>query len=51
MTLLAHEIYQILYQHGTRNIPQDVIGGDIENGMTENYDLLSDKTTMEWLCV
>ena len=45
------EIYQILYQHGTPNIPQDVIGGDIENGRTENYELLSDNTTMEWLCV
>ena len=45
------EIYQILYKHDTPNIPQDVVGGDIENGRTENYDLLSDNATMEWLCV
>ena len=44
-------ILPILYQHDTRNIPQDAIGGDIENGRTENYDLLSDKTSVEWLCV
>ena len=45
------QIYQILYEYNTPNIPQDVVGGNIERGRTGNYDLLSDETTMEWLCL
>ena len=49
--LREDQIYQILYKHDTPNIPQDVVGGDIDGGRTENYDLLSDETTTEWLCM
>ena len=49
--LREDETYQILYEHDTPNIPQDVIGGDIENGRTENYDLLDDESTTQCLCV
>ena len=49
--LREDEIYQILYKHDTPNIPQDVIGGDVENGRTDNYDLLDDERTTQWLCV
>ena len=49
--LPEHEIYKILYEHGTPNIPEDVIGGDVDGGRTENCDLLDDESTMEWLCV
>ena len=49
--LPEHKIYNILYEHGTPNIPEDVIGGDVDGGRTEIYDLLDDESTMEWLCV
>ena len=49
--LPEHEIYKILYENGTPNIPEDVTGGDVDGGRTENCDLLDDESTMEWLCV
>ncbi|KAF8554515.1 hypothetical protein OG21DRAFT_1394048, partial [Imleria badia] len=42
-----HEIYAILHEHGTPNIPEHVAGGDVDGGRTQAQDLVD----APWLCV
>ncbi|KAF8546647.1 hypothetical protein OG21DRAFT_1578232 [Imleria badia] len=42
-----HEIYKILHEHGTPNIPEHVAGGDIGGRRTQVQDLVD----APWLCV
>ncbi|KAF8546653.1 hypothetical protein OG21DRAFT_1501900 [Imleria badia] len=42
-----HEIYKILHEHGTPNIPEHVAGGDVDGGRTQAQDLVD----APWLCV
>ncbi|KAF8553341.1 hypothetical protein OG21DRAFT_1254751 [Imleria badia] len=42
-----HEIYAILHEHGTPNIPEHVAGGDVGGGRTQAQDLVD----APWLCV
>ena len=42
-----HEIYAILHNHGTPNIPEHVAGGDVDGGRTQTQELVD----APWLCV
>ena len=42
-----HEIYAILHEHGTPNIPEHVAGGDVDGGRTQARDF----SNAPWLCV
>ncbi|KAF8131843.1 hypothetical protein EV363DRAFT_1583527 [Boletus edulis] len=42
-----HEIYEILHHHRTPNIPELVIGGDVDGGRTQTQELVD----APWLCV
>ncbi|KAF8555778.1 hypothetical protein OG21DRAFT_810170 [Imleria badia] len=42
-----HEIYAILHEHGTPNIPEHVAGGDVDGGRTQAQYLVD----APWLCV
>ncbi|KAF8447201.1 hypothetical protein L210DRAFT_3641170 [Boletus edulis BED1] len=42
-----HEIYKILHDHQTPNIPKLVAGGDVEGGRTQTRELVN----APWLCV
>ncbi|KAF8548211.1 hypothetical protein OG21DRAFT_789751, partial [Imleria badia] len=45
--MAEHEIYAILHDHGTPNIPEHVAGGDVGGGRTQAQDLVD----APWLCV
>ncbi|KAF8426803.1 hypothetical protein L210DRAFT_3565847, partial [Boletus edulis BED1] len=42
-----HEIYEILHHHRTPDIPELVIGGDVDGGRTQTQELVD----APWLCV
>jgi len=42
-----HKIYEILHHHGTPNIPEHVVGGDVDCGRTQTQELVD----APWLCV